>query len=343
MATVTNQGRVTTTTQDFFLPNLVDIVLNSNVFFTRIVAKAKKWRGEQLKFPMKHVKNTNGSSFQGDDLLSTSSTDNRDRFAYDPAFYSIPAKVNDDEQSVNATADGFLNLVELAVQGAAEDMADDLGTIFYQDGTGNSSKDPLGLEAIVDDGTNTATLGGLTRSSFAGSVLDSTVTASGGTLTIAKMDTLYSAITSGSQKPTAGYSDQTVWDLYGQLIRSEERIPKDVPMMKAGIVAGTGFTGLFYRGFPLLADEKATSGVLYFLNEDWIDWHGLQVARKQPIKFTDQISGNDYSASMNLGFSWSGWIQPINQASMISHIYFAGNLVTRNPKRHGKLTGITGI
>ena len=157
------------------------------------------------------------------------------------------------------------------------------------------------------------------------------------------MDTLYSAVTSGSQKPTAGYCNQTVWDLYGQLIRSEERIPKDVPMMKGGIVAGTGFTGLFYRGFPLLADEKATAQVLYFLNEDYLDWHGLDMPKKQPIRVKDQIDGNDYSAAMNLGFSWSDWITPINQASMVGHIFFSGNLVTRNPKRHGKLTGITGI
>lgn len=52
--------------------------------------------------------------------------------------------------SVADTEDKVLDLMELEIQGASEDMADDLGTIFYADGTGNSSKNPLGLAALVD-------------------------------------------------------------------------------------------------------------------------------------------------------------------------------------------------
>jgi hypothetical protein len=34
--------RVTTTTRDFLMPKVVDTILNSNVYFTRIVGAAKK-------------------------------------------------------------------------------------------------------------------------------------------------------------------------------------------------------------------------------------------------------------------------------------------------------------
>lgn len=34
--------RVTTTTRQYLMPKVVDAVLNSNVFFTRIVGAAKK-------------------------------------------------------------------------------------------------------------------------------------------------------------------------------------------------------------------------------------------------------------------------------------------------------------
>ena len=44
-----------------------------------------------------------------------------------------------------------------------------------------------------------------------------------------------------------------------------------------------------------------------------------------------------------LGFSWSDWVVPTNAAAVISHIYLGGELVSQNPKRHGKLTGITGV
>ena len=55
------------------------------------------------------------------------------------------------------------------------------------------------------------------------------------------------------------------------------------------------------------------------------------------------IDGNDYSSVEGLGFSWSGWIKPSNSASVVGHIYLGGELCTWNPKRHGRLTGITGV
>lgn len=257
-----------------------------------------------------------------------------------------------DELSVNATEEKVIDLAKLEMESTAQDMADDLGTIFYGDGTGNGSKDPLGLEAIVDDGTNAATYGSLSRTTYA-SQLSSTVTASGGTLTLAKMATLYNAATSGSQKPTVGFTTEAIFALYEQLLQPQERIAKDVSMVKGGgnmgkagtgMVGGTGFTGLYYKGFPILADEKCTSGVLYFVNENYLDWYALPMAMTDPIKYRSQdIEGNDYSEVTGLGFSWSGWIKPTNAASVVGHIYLGGELISRNPRRHAKLTGITGV
>lgn len=64
--------RVTTTTQDKILPAVVDTILNSNVFATRMLGRAKKWTGETLKFPIKHAKNATGTSFSGLTLVSSS-------------------------------------------------------------------------------------------------------------------------------------------------------------------------------------------------------------------------------------------------------------------------------
>lgn len=336
-------NRVTTTTQDKLMPKLVDHVLNSNVLFTRQVGRAKTWSGNQMKFPLKVSKNTTGTSFSGFDTFSTSATDNRRNLVYDPKFYQITIALPLDELSANQTEAKVLDLARIETAASAQDMADDLGTIFYADGTGNSSKDPNGLELLVDDGSNSATIGGLTRSSFTPN-LDSTVTASGGTLTLAKMATLYSAITSGSVRPTAAFTPESVFDLYEQLLQPQERIMKDVPMMKGGLTGGTGFTALHYKGFPILADEKATSQVLYFVNEDFIDWYALPVAMTEVVKFKSQdIDGNDYSSVTGLGFSWSGWIKPTNSASIVAHVYFGGEFIQWNPKRSGKLTGITGV
>lgn len=332
--------RVQTTVQNEYLPYVVDTILGSNVLFQRIVRGAKKWSGRTLRVPIKYAKNSTGTSFRGFDTFSVAATDNRQFMEFTPSFYQITCALPGDELSVADTDAKILDLMKLTIQSDTEDMADDLGTIFYADGTGNGSKDPLGLAALVDDGTSVSTIGGLSRTTYA--TLKSTVTASGGALTLAKMDTLWINTATGAQKPTAGYTTEAIFNLYGQLLRPQERITKDASTVK-GLSAGTGFTALHYNGQPILMDEKCTSGVLHFVREDDLDWYALPYKFAKPVAYKSQINGNDYGAPMGLGFSWSDWVIPANAAAVVGHIYFGGQFVTRNPKRHGKLTGITGV
>lgn len=332
--------RIQTTVQTKYLPYVVDTVLNSNVLFQRVVRAGKKWGGRTLRVPIKVSKNSTGTSFRGFDTFSVAATDNRQFMEFTPSFYQITCALPGDELSVADTEDKVLDLMKLTIQSDTEDMADDLGTIFYADGTGNGSKDPLGLAALVDDGISVSTIGGLSRSTYP--TLASTVTASGGTLTLAKIDTLWAAVTSGAQKPTAFYTTETIFNLYGQLLRPQERIMKEAARMK-GLVGGTGFTALEYNSKPVLMDEKATSGMLAAVNENYMDWYALPFFNAKPIAYKSQIEGNDYEAPIGLGFSWSDWIIPANAGSVVGHIYFGGQFITTNPKRHGKLTGITGV
>lgn len=334
--------RIQTTVQTKYLPFVVDTVLNSNVFFQRIVRGGKKWSGRTLRAPVKVSKNTTGQSFRGFDTFSVAATDNRQFLEFTPSFYQITVALPGDELSVADTEEKVLDLMKLTIQSDTEDMADDLGTIFYSDGTGNSSKDPAGLGLIVDDGTTSATYGGLTRATF-DPYLDSTVTASGGTISLAKVDTLWAAVTSGAQKPTAIFTTETVFNLYGQLLRPQERINKEATRMKGGLFGTTGFTALDYNGKPVIMDEKCTSGAFIMLNEDYVDWYALPFFNAKPVSYKSQIEGNDYEAPVGLGFSWSDWIVPANAGAVVGHIYFGGQLITTNPKRHGKLTSVTGI
>lgn len=335
-------NRLLTTTRFKLMPKVVDTVLNSNVFATRMLGKAKKWSGSSMKFPVKYQTNNTFTSFDGFDTFSTSAVDTRVNMEFNPAFAQISVSVPMTELSMNATEDGILDLMALELKSSAQDMADAVGTQFYSDGTGNSNKDFLGLAALVDDGTSVATIGGLSRSTY--TTLQSTVTASSGTLSLAKMATLWNAITSGGVKPTIGITTETVFSLYEQLLQPQERIVKDVGLIKGGLKSGTGYTGLDYKGMPILMDEKCTSGVLFFLNEDFLDFYALPMKGTEPVKYKSvDIEGNDYSDVLGLGFSWSDWIKPVNQAALVGHVYLGGQLLTDNPKRHGKLTGITGV
>lgn len=336
-------SRLNTTTDTTLMPKVVDSVLDDNVFATRMLNSAQKWpKSEKIKKSVKVTKNTQGTSFDGFDTLATAAVDTRITIEFEAKFYTIPVTVSLTELTKNKQASA-IDLAAVELESSAEDMADDIGTIFYSDGTGNSSKDPLGLEAIVDDGTNVATYGGQSRTTY--TTLNSTVTASGGTLSLAKMATLYSNCKSGNRKPTVAYTTETVADLYEKLLEPKLRINKNVGRSK-GMESGTGFTGLDYKGFPVLSDEKANSGILYFINENVIEWAAMPLEQTNPVKFSVEIEDNNYTgnkAVTGLGFTWENWIRSQNQAAVTTHIYLGGQLWSKNPKRHGKLTGITSV
>lgn len=332
--------RIQTTVNTEYLPYVVDTVLRSNVLFQRIVRASKEWNGRTLRVPVKISKNATGTSFRGFDTFSTAATNNRQFMEFTPSFYQITCALPGDELSVADTEDKVLDLMKLTIQSDTEDMADDLGTIWYADGTGNNGKDPLGLTALDDDGTNVSTIGGLSRSTY--TTLKGVNTASGGTLALTLIDSLWMALTSGSVKPSASYTTQSIFNFYGQLLRPQERITKEVGTVKA-MRGGTGFEALFYNGKEILYDEKCPTGIFWMLNEDFLDFYALPYYNAKSVAYKSQVEGNDYDAPIGLGFSWTDWIIPANSASVVGHIYFGGQFITTNPIRQGKLTGITGI
>jgi hypothetical protein len=353
--------RVLSLTQDKLVPKVVDNVINSSVLTSRVMRRAKQWSGETLRRPIKVTDSGLGGSFFGLDTFSTSTSDTTVRLAYDIRAFEQPVVIPGIERSVNSVSETqVVDLVKFKLEEAQLEAADAIGTIFYADGTGNSSKDFLGLQAIVDDGTSVGTIGGLSRTTY--SVLNATRTASGGTLTLAKMATLYSAIAAGStpgHNPTVLTSDETVWDLYEQLLTPQVRETYSMfGMPTTGAVGGlqparglegtAGYVALSYRGIPFVKDEKATAQTLYMLNENYLDWYGLRATAEDysPVNLGTTTLDSVYNQppmSQFHGFNWSGLQLPTNQFGEVGHLVVLGNLISWQPRRHGRLTGITGV
>lgn len=110
---------------------VVDTILNSNVLATRVLSKASAFKGERMKFPVKYAKNTTGTSFSGFDTFSTSATDNRVNLEFVPKFYQMTVSLPLDELSANATEEKVIDLAKLEMASTAQDMSDDIGTLFY--------------------------------------------------------------------------------------------------------------------------------------------------------------------------------------------------------------------
>ena len=350
--------RVKGITQDTIIPSVVDAILGGNWITFRMVFNGKKWSGETLQRPIKIEKSTLGGSFSGLDTHSTATVDNRIRLSYDPRGYEMPCVIPGIEKAVNQTEAQVLSLVKVELESAQEDALDDLGDMFYGDGTGNGNKDFLGLDALDDDGTSVDSIGGKSRTTYA--VLKGTRTASGGDLDLDKLATLVSAVSAGSglkNRPSVFASGEDVWDFYESLLTPTIQanyqsfgLPvmthqSKAPIRAAELKGAAGFMALTFRGIPFIADDKAPDGTLWALNENYISWYGLKDSDLESISLgSGPIEGvYDEIPSKNVGFQWTGFMRPINQYGEVAHIYLLGNLVVWNPKRQGRLTGITGV
>ena len=358
--------RVLSMTQNALLPKVVDNVLGSNILTFRIMGNARPGKGESIKKAIKFANSGQATSFAGLDTFAAAVMNTRVRLSYDMRGVRIPIAISGMEAVVNSVPETQMtNMVTEALEESQMELIDFLGNTLYGTGTGNGGKDPLGLGAIVDDGTNVATIGGLSRATYP--VLNATVTASGGALTLNKMATLFSAVSSGTgmSSPTLLISNETVWDLYETLLTPTVRENYSMmgyytvgklggatrPSPEQGLKGTQGFVAVTYKGIPYVRDEKATAQTLFMLNENWLDWYGWKVESSaaeatgyKSISLTDStiegLYGEDAMDNFT-GFAWSGFRSPQNAFGGIADLIILGNLMSWQPRRHGKLTGIT--
>lgn len=332
---VTN--RVANATKNFLFPKLVEGVVTGNKVTAMFLKKAKGWAGAQIEIPFKHATNSNGGSFIGLDTLSTAAVDNTIKLTFEAKFTYQNVTLPKTDLALNDTPEQVANLLERQVSSDTYDLALKIATQLYSDGTGNSSKDITGLAAAVDDGTSAATYGGQTRATY--TQLNSTVTASSGTLTLAKMYTLFDACAQGSEEPNKILTTKAVRSFYNQLLTPSERYTNPDAM-------GTGASKLMFRGAPVEADTACTSGVMFMLNEDSFDYYAIKkYPNGEAINYAPEMMDGepDPSVPKGAGFFFGGWTTPTNQEAVIAKIVHGGNLICKNPRYNGKLTGITGI
>jgi hypothetical protein len=357
---MTFDDKVTAITQEELIPKVVDNVLNSNVLTARILGNAKEGKGYDIRKPLKYKSSGTATSFAGLDTFSAAQLNTKVKMIFDMRAVRIPVAIAGMDRVANSTADSKVDLVKETLEEVEQELADYIGGLMYGDGTGNSNKDYIGLGALVDDGTSVTTIGSLSRTTYP--VLDATKTASGGTVTLAKMGTLTDAASSGSAKfhTNLFVTTKAIWSLYEQLLTPTVRENYQMTGMPSigasggmtqgqGLQGQGGFVALSFRGVPICKDEKCTTGNLYGLNENYLDFYGWDAKGEEGYNTvalgSSLIDGVYEEAPMSEfhGFNWSGLRSSLSQFGTIGELNQLGNLTSWSPKRQAVLTGITGI
>jgi len=337
-------ARIDTTTERKLHAKVVDQILSAPTYFSRILGQGKPFLGKTEDITVDIVSDTQGEFFIGLETLNSAAVSTTITLSYAHTAFTQPKVSIMLESFANMGQAGTISLDAFKYAKAAAETLQRFGTAIYADGTANR---PNGLGLLVDD---TGTVGGQSRSTY--SALNATDTASGGTLTLAKMATLYDTISiSGlsSQEPNVGLTTKTVWSLYEQLLSPNVRVSYSeagypaVPVRgkyavknKAELKNAQGFTALSYRGIPVMKDDFATSGYLFFLNESSYDWMGRMGVPEEYSGKVKKVSLGTNKAyegagadAMDLpseynGFFYQDSMMLPNQAGTIARFYVIG-------------------
>jgi len=316
----------------------------------RFLGNPTPWSGEKVKVNVKISKSTTQGSFDGFDTFNTNRVNNRKQMEFSPKGFYHNVTLDNMSVSVNNTPDKILDLIQVEMDSAQQDMADGLGDIMYGDGTGNGGKDLTGLDAAVDDGTSVASYGGLSRATYA--TLQADVTLALGNLTLTAMATAYDAAAKGSDRPTIIFTTEGVWGFYEQLLQPTVVANYDAGGFakvtrtgeaRGGLSGEIGFDALYYRGVPMVKDEKCTTGFMYFLNEKYIKWHSLPHVDNILKSDGGSVEGVYTMDEKTPVFSWTGFKKPVNQDAIVGQFIAYGELINHNPNRSSKIEGITNV
>lgn len=328
---------VTSITQERYVPAVVDNVLKNNVLTTMLMkSNVRPWNGgRSINLPVNLLSYTNLGSYSGFDRFSVDQQNTRDTLQFTPSQEYCSITLSGIQLAVNKGDMAVVDLAATEFEQRGNDLKNEFAAQIYGDGTGNSSKDLVGLEAIVDDGTTAGTYGSLSRTTYPN--LNATRTAQSGSISLANLASDISAVVQNQANPNKMVIVTTpaVFDILEALFTPTtvtQFTPTDFRMTENGIVkvggtvaANQGFRAMTYRGIPIVADPQCTSGNIYTLSLDHLYLYHIPQPGRQ----------------VKAGWAWTGWKEPVDQDVVSGQLLWYGQLCCDAPRTNARRTGVT--
>jgi len=309
-----NFDEILSTTLKNYVPKLTDNIFSARPLFYALTNGQTIRRisgGAKIVVPVIYGTNSTAGSYSGTDTISTTAQTGISAAEYDWKQYAATVTINGMEEAKNNGEAQIIDLLEGKIFQTQETIIENMNTMFFGNGTGNSSKDWLGLSALVG---STGSPGGIDSTDADNSWWRSAVTNQGSAaITVASMATLYNNCSVGNDQPTIIISGQNQYEAYEALLVGQIRYT-DTDM------ADKGFQNLLFKGAPMTFDGTlAGEGKLYMLN----------------TKYLQLVAHSD------VWFKPTPFVRPTNQDAVFSQLLCYGELTTSNRARQGYMYGIT--
>ena len=309
-----NFDEILSTTLKNYVPKLTDNIFSARPLFYALTNGQTIRRisgGAKIVVPVIYGTNSTAGSYSGTDTIDTTAQTGISAAEYDWKQYAATVTISGVEEAKNNGEAQIIDLLEGKIFQTQETIIENMNTMLFGNGTGNSNKDWLGLSALVG---STGSPGGIDATDADNDWWRSAVTNQGSSaITLASMATLYNNCSVGNDQPTIGITGQNQYEAYEALLVDQIRYT-DTDM------ADGGFQNLLFKGCPLTFDGTlAGEGKLYFLN----------------TKYLQLVAHSD------VWFKPTPFVRPTNQDAVYSQLLCYGELTTSNRARQGFMYGIT--
>ena len=305
---------LTTTMENRDITEVQDAVFSKLVLLDYLQKKNKVTRngGASIIVPLRISANSTAGFYDGYQQINTTPQENETAGQFDWKQAAASVSVSGRESRIqNNGKYAVIDLVKQKIKDAEDSLRNTINTGLFATSPGASD-----IGSLVTSIDATSTIGDINSTTY--SFWQSTSTASGSFAAqgLSDMRTLWNTLEQRSMHtPTPTdllLTTSAIYNFYEGSLVPQQRYTNSS-------TANASFENLKFRSADVKYDAQATSGVMYFLNSDCME--------------LDIHSGTD--------FIMTDWVKPSNQDARVAQFLVALELVIKNRRKLGKLTGMT--
>lgn len=311
-----NLGLMASTTLQNYRDTMVDNIFKENVLLNHLKENGGveyKDGGRQLVVPLMYGVSSAVQWFNGTDTLDLTYQTGIEAATYDWAMLNVSVVLTKEEELKNSGKSQIIDLLKAKIMQAENSIKERLNNDLFN-GAGSTSKEIDGLDTAIGTGT----YGGIAGGTY--SWWQSYVESTGTGLTVAQIRKATNTVNlgQGGGKVSMIITTQLLHEKYESLLTAtlQYNTTTTKEMKRLG---DAGFYALGFRGTPVVYDEQATAGVVYFINTDNLK---LVIHKDADFKVVKKA-------------------EPSDQHVSVQHIMAMLQLTVNRRKSLGKLTAKT--
>lgn len=298
-----NYSDIMATTIESRSRKIADNVTDNNALLKNLSLKGKIKTfsgGSTILQELSFAENSNTGWYSGYDILPVGVSDVISAAEFDIKQAAAPVIISGLEQLQNAGRERMIDLMDARLSVAESTLANLISTGLYSDGTGAGGKEIDGLDAAVST-TPASSYGGIDGATFTFWQNAYTAAALDSAGLYAAMNTMWSSIVRGTDRPDLIIMDNEMWGLYVSSLQAQQRFTNPE-------TGALGFPTLKFMDANVVLDGgiggNATAKTAYFLNCNYLHYRPHSARNMVPLSPNRRYATNQDAEVQIL--AWAG-------------------------------------